>query len=111
MQQLVADAVVAQHIRNFLWGLAELQEHLGIRLPDQLPGLLAAAVEWAGSRWAQLSALDVVDLCYNLARLGHQPCSAWIRSAISRSVAPHFCLAPLCCCNIRHGTRLLHIRK
>ncbi|KAI7836191.1 hypothetical protein COHA_009917 [Chlorella ohadii] len=80
-QRLASGGGVSQAIRNFLWGLAELQGQLEISLPAELPALLAAAAEWADSRWAQLSALDSADLCYNLARLGHRPGSAWIGSA------------------------------
>ncbi len=84
-QQLSSEADTAgQALCNFLWGLSELQQHLGIRLPDQSPALLSAAAEWADSRWAQLPAIDVVDICYNLARLGHRPGSAWIGSATDR---------------------------
>jgi len=81
MQRLLIDnAVKPQELGNFMWGLAELQGQ-GTPLPDQLPGLLGAAAEWAGSRWALLSALDVTDFCFNL---GHRPGSDWIGSATER---------------------------
>jgi hypothetical protein len=67
MQRLLAVGdVKAPHINNFLWGLAKLQEQ-GAPVPATLPALLEAAAGWAGSRWGQRSALDIVDLCYNLA--------------------------------------------
>ena len=83
LQLVAAGAVDSQALRNFLWGLAELQEQ-GVKLPGELHALLSAAAGWAGSRWAQLSALGVVDLCYNLARLGHQPSTGWIAAAVAR---------------------------
>ena len=75
--------MAAQAIKNFLWGLAKLQEQ-GVKPPGELYALLSAAADWAGSRWGQLSAFDVVDLCFNLARLGHQPASDWIAAAVTR---------------------------
>ena len=84
MQRLIASgAVKSQEVRNFLWGLAQLQKQ-GVKLPGDLHALLSAAVDWAGSRWGQLSARDVADLCYNLARLGHQPSKGWIAAALAR---------------------------
>ena len=85
MQRLIRDgAAKPQELCNFLWGLAELQEKLVVRLPAELPALLLAAAKWADCRWAHLPALDVADLCYNLARLGHRPGSEWIGSATER---------------------------
>ncbi|PRW60220.1 Tbc2 translation chloroplastic [Chlorella sorokiniana] len=84
MQQVLPPGTVKpQELNNFLWGLAELQD-LGAPLPAALPALLEAAAAWAVRRWGQLSALDVVDLCYNLARLGHRPSNDWIGSATAR---------------------------
>ncbi|PRW60376.1 RAP domain [Chlorella sorokiniana] len=86
MRRLVASRTVdGQHVCNFMWGLAELQD-MGAPLPDTLPALLEAAAGWASSCWGQLSALTVTDLCYNLARLGHRPGSDWIGSAIARGL-------------------------
>ena len=84
MQQLLASGVhKPQELNNFLWGLAELQE-AGTKLPSSVRTLCTAAVDWAGGRWGQLPALDVVDLCYNLARLGQRPSGAWIGAATER---------------------------
>ncbi|PRW60544.1 alpha beta-hydrolase isoform B [Chlorella sorokiniana] len=84
MQQVLPPGTLkAQELNNFLWGLAELQD-LGASLPDTLPAQHKAAADWAASRWGQLSAFDVADLCYNLARLGHQPGSDWLGSATER---------------------------
>lgn len=79
-----AGLMKAQHVRTFLWGLAELQEQLGAKLPPSLPTLCADAASWAGSCWGQLQALDVTDLCYGLAHLGHRPGSAWIEGAVEQ---------------------------
>lgn len=82
-----------QALDNFLWGLAELQRYAGakVQLLPTLPTLLEAAGDWAGSRWGQLSALDVCDLCYNLARLGHRPDGTWIAHAAQRCALSRGC--------------------
>lgn len=85
--------MTCQQLRNLLWGLAELQQYAGAKLQllPTLPTLLEAACDWAGSRWGQLSALDVCDLCYNLARLGHRPDGTWIAHAAQRCALPSGC--------------------
>ena len=93
LRLLATGAVEPQHVDNFLWGLAELRGQ-GVKLPGELHALLSAAADWAGSRWGQLSAFDVVDLCFNPARLGHQPGSDWIVAAVTRCV----CACVQCSC-------------
>ncbi len=87
MQRLVASgAVKPQELSNFLWGLAELRQ-LGTALRNELPALFVAAADWADSRWAHLPALDVADLCYNLARLGTGPAGPGSAAPLSGACA------------------------
>ena len=89
--------MAAQALRNFLWGLAELQGQ-GVKLPGELHALLSAAADRARSRRGQLSARDVTDLCFNLAsastwrawvtspaRVGLQPLSQGVTACLMHS--------------------------
>ena len=64
-------------------GLSELGLPLEGPPAEAMPTLLSLAIAWADDRWGQLPPLDVADLCYNLARLGAQPGSAWIEAAVA----------------------------
>ncbi|PRW60650.1 RAP domain [Chlorella sorokiniana] len=74
-----------QAVANSLWALATLslrQDQIG----SCPPSLLSAVVAWADARWHQLPANWTCDLCFNLARLGAQPSSAWLDAAVARSL-------------------------
>ena len=73
----------AQEVANCLWALAKLSVVHGNRFATVPASLLDAIVAWANAHWHQLPAMNLCDLCYNLARLGVQPDRSWIDAAVA----------------------------